>query len=105
MSRTGKNIVQTIPASMLVVLGFLACCLTVHFLVEDLVFLSVQPDAVQQAVSYDELTHQDDTALAMSHPARVSTSSTWLMIPVLLPSRVQAFSPPHQPPKILIAIS
>jgi hypothetical protein len=85
---------------VLAVLLFLVCCLTVHFLIEDLVFLSSQPASGSTRVSLDELTHQDDLVLAFNLPAHIPDAWLRFDIPVVLPLQAQSTFPLRHPPKI-----
>lgn len=100
MSRMARSTSPALPVSVLVVLLLLASCLTVHFLVQDLVFLSSQPESASAALSLDELTHQDDLALTVSPPVQTSLSWVWFVIPAIFLLQAQALSPFRHPPKI-----
>ena len=90
----------SLPAWKVVILAFLVSCLAMHFLVEDLIFLSDQPSIAPITENINELTHQDDLVSAVNLPDRVSTSQPWLDFQTILPSQSTVFFPILQPPKI-----
>ena len=91
---------QSISAWLLVVLAFLVCSLAVHFFVEEPVVVSGHPSITPLAESLDELADQDDAALTVHLPQRISANCPFLGFSAILSSEVQAVFPILHPPKI-----
>jgi hypothetical protein len=89
-----------LPISILVLMGFLACCVTVHFIVDDLLIQPCQAAAAAGMPGSDELTHQDDLVFIAELPAHVPAIWLWSFVPAELPLQVRVFYPLRLPPKI-----
>lgn len=95
-----KHSSRPLSTSVQIVLLFLVVCLSMHFLIEDLVFLSIQSDLIVNMESIDELTHQDDLIQSVNLPVHIMAYQPFFGFSTIEFLQAQVFFPILHPPKI-----